>query len=395
MPFDRRGFFGRLLTSAAVAPAAALAVPSAPPVLVQTPDLPKLPHKLIDGVKEFTLVAEVIRTSLAPGRIMDAWGFNGSVPGPMIEVVEGDRLRIIVENQLPEMTGVHWHGLEIPMELDGSVGLGMDPIKPGGKHVYEFTVRQNGSFFYHSHFPMQEMMGLIGMFVAHPAKAHTPVVDRDYAIILQEWDLKPNNPVPNSLAMEFNWLTLNGKAGPDTTPMVVKQGERVRIRLVNMGMDHHPIHLHGNHFFNTGTEAGRRPESTWYAENTIIVGVAQARDIEFVATNLGDWMFHCHLPHHMMNQMVPMVGPDMHHPVHSKVPGYPQDMWIVDDEIYNDKPENYGLRKGWSGAMMGMMTMVRVVTPAMYDKIEALRKNPPPITLPKGEAHKHNHGDMK
>ena len=104
MPFDRRGFFGRLFASAAVIPPVA---PSATPVPVQTPDLSKLPYKLIDGVKEFTLVAEVIRTSIAPGRIMDAWGFNGSIPGPMIEVNEGDRLRIILENKLPEMTGVH------------------------------------------------------------------------------------------------------------------------------------------------------------------------------------------------------------------------------------------------------------------------------------------------
>ncbi|MBZ2181103.1 MAG: multicopper oxidase family protein [Acidobacteriota bacterium] len=393
MPVDRRGFFGRLFASAA-APAVA-ASPSAVPVPVQTPDLPKLPYKLIDGVKEFTLIAEVIRTSICPGRILDAWGFNGSIPGPLIEANEGDRLRIIVENQLPEMTGIHWHGLEIPMEVDGSVGLGMDPIPPGARHVYEFTARQNGTFFYHSHFPMQEMMGLIGMFVLHPAQAHTPRVDRDFGFVLQEWDLKPNNPVPNSLAMEFNWLTLNGKAGPDTTPMIVRQGERIRIRIVNMGMDHHPIHLHGNQFFMTGTEAGRRPEATWYAENTIIVGVAQARDIEFDAKHLGDWMLHCHLPHHMMNQMVPMVGPAMHHPVHSKVPGYPQDMWMPDDEIYNDKPENFGLRKGWSGAMMGMMTMVRVVTPQRYAEIEALRKNPPKTTLPKGEAHHHHHGEGK
>ncbi|OYW12226.1 MAG: hypothetical protein B7Z55_18460, partial [Planctomycetales bacterium 12-60-4] len=117
MPFDRRGFLGRLFASAA-APVAA-APSSVAPIPVQTPDLPKLPHKLVDGVKEFTLVAEVIRTSICPGRIMDAWGFNGSVPGPMIEANEGDRLRIIVENQLPEMTGIHWHGLEIPMEVDG------------------------------------------------------------------------------------------------------------------------------------------------------------------------------------------------------------------------------------------------------------------------------------
>jgi hypothetical protein len=112
--------------------------------------------------------------------------------------------------------------------------------------------------------------------------------------------------------MEFNWLTFNGKSGPATTPLIIKQGERVRIRLVNLGMDHHPIHLHGQQFYVTGTEGGRIPESSWYPGNTVLVGVAQARDIEFEAKYAGDWMLHCHLPHHMMNQMVSMVGPMAH-----------------------------------------------------------------------------------
>jgi hypothetical protein len=112
--------------------------------------------------------------------------------------------------------------------------------------------------------------------------------------------------------MEFNWLTFNGKAAPATTPMLVKLGERVRLRIVNIGMDHHPIHLHGMQFVVTGTEGGRIPEALWYAENTVLVGVAQARVVEFHAEYPGDWMLHCHLPHHMMNQMVSMVGPMAH-----------------------------------------------------------------------------------
>ena len=128
---------------------------------------------------------------------------------------------------------------------------------PGGRFVYEFTLKQNGTFFYHSHMAMQEMMGLIGLFIIHPRRAHTPRVDRDFGIILQEWALLPNNTIPNSLAMEFNWLTMNGKAGPATTPLIVKLGERVRIRLVNLGMDHHPMHMHGHQFYVTGTEGGR------------------------------------------------------------------------------------------------------------------------------------------
>jgi hypothetical protein len=266
-----------------------------------------------------------------------------------------------------------------------------DAIAPGGRFVYEFTLKQNGTFFYHSHMAMQEMMGLIGLFIIHPRRAHTPRVDRDFGIILQEWALLPNNTIPNSLAMEFNWLTLNGKAGPATTPLVVKLGERVRIRLVNLGMDHHPMHIHGHQFYVTGTEGGRIRSTAVTPENTVLVGVAQARDVEFVADNPGDWHFHCHLPHHMMNQMVSMVGPlMMSHanaprpgsippqtgagtaPNAGMFPGYPQDMVMVMDDMVA-KPETHGLRPGWSGGTMGMMTIVRVVEPELFDTIQELK----------------------
>jgi FtsP/CotA-like multicopper oxidase with cupredoxin domain len=278
-------------------------------VPVVTPDVPRLPWRLENGIKVFEISAEHVRTQFIAGRVVDAWGFNGSVPGPTIEVNEGDRVRLVVTNRLPELFSMHWHGLEIPVDMDGMPGISQDPIEPGGTFVYEFTLRQNGTFFYHSHMAMQEMMGMIGLFIIHPRRVHLPRVDRDFGIVLQEWALLPNNTIPNSLAMEFNWLTMNGKAGPDTTPLLVKIGERVRIRLVNLGMDHHPIHLHGHQFYVTGTEGGRIRTTAVEPANTVLVGVAQARDIEFVANNPGDWHFHCHLPHHMMNQMASMVGP--------------------------------------------------------------------------------------
>ncbi|HEU0180402.1 MAG TPA: multicopper oxidase domain-containing protein [Blastocatellia bacterium] len=284
---------------------------------VITPDLPKLEYILDNGVKVFNLTAEVVecelmpKTHMGPARKMNAWGYNGVVPGPMIEVNEGDRLRVVFTNKLPEPTTVHWHGLEIPIEMDGTPYISQPMVEPGGVFVYEFTVNQNGTFFYHSHGAMQEMMGMIGLFVIHPKLPHIPRVDKDFAFVLQEWAILPNNNTPNTMAMEFNWLTMNGKAAPATTPLIIKQGERVRIRLVNLGMDHHPIHLHGAQFYVTGTEGGRIPESAWYPGNTVLVGVAQARDIEFEAKYIGDWMLHCHLPHHMMNQMVSMVGPMM------------------------------------------------------------------------------------
>src|SRR5262245_12910711 len=266
--------------------------------------------------------------------------------------------------------------------MHGMPGISQDAIPPGGRFVYEFTLKQNGTFFYHSHMAMQEMMGLIGLFIIHPRRAHAPRVDRDFGIILQEWALLPNNTIPNSLAMEFNWLTLNGKSGPATTPMIIKRGERVRIRLVNLGMDHHPMHMHGHQFYVTGTEGGRIRGAIEMPENTVLVGVAQARDIEFVADNPGDWHLHCHLPHHMMNQMVTMVGPAFHDSAMAghahgsdqaaTVPGFPQDMFMVMDDQFV-KPETYGLRRGWTAGTMGMMTIIRVLEPEMFDRIQAMK----------------------
>jgi len=282
---------------------------SGPIVRVETPDVPQLAWRMDGGVKEFHLVAEPVKQEIVPGRVIDLWGYNGSAPGPTIQVNQGDRVRIIGDNRLPEATSMHWHGFEVPVEMDGSPGSSQDPIPPGGRFVYEFTLHQEGTYFYHSHMAMQEMMGMIGAFIMHPREPYRPRVDRDVAIILQEYAILPNITVPNSMNMEFNWVTLNGRAAPATTPLIVRHGERVRIRLINLGMDHHPIHLHGHQFVVTGTEGGRQPETTWGPGNTVLVGVAQSRDIEFVANNPGDWMLHCHLPHHMMNQMSSTAGP--------------------------------------------------------------------------------------
>jgi hypothetical protein len=279
---------------------------------VVAPDLGKLPFEWDGGVKVFRLVAEPVKQELLPGRVFDLWGYNGSAPGPTIEVVEGDRVRILFENRLPEGTTVHWHGLEVPIEMDGVPAISQPEVEPGGRFTYEFTLRQHGTFFYHSHGAMQEMIGMLGLFIIHPRTPYRPAVQKDFAIVLQEYAVLPNNTIPNTLSMEFNWLTFNGKAAPATTPMLVKLGERVRLRIVNIGMDHHPIHLHGMQFALTGTEGGRIPEALWYPQNTVLVGVAQARVVEFDAPYPGDWMLHCHLPHHMMNQMVSMVGPMSH-----------------------------------------------------------------------------------
>ncbi len=378
------------------------------PPLVYTPDIPNLPFSMENGVKVFHLVAEPVRRELVPGRVMDVWGFNGSVPGPTIQITQGDRVRIWVENRLPEPLTIHWHGFEIPISQDGMPYISQKPILPGERFPYEFTLHQEGTFFYHSHGAMQEMMGLIGMFIMHPKRAHRPAVQHDFGIVLQGWAILPNNTVPNTAGMEFNWLTFNGKAGPATTPMLVRLGDRVRMRFVNLGMDHHPIHLHGHTFYVTGTEGGRQPEALWGPGNTVLVGVAQARDVEFVANNPGDWMVHCHLPHHMMNSMSDLMSERMmttsalspepahrqmqimratsphgahlgsHNPVAGNaatVPGFPQDAFMempMDQMV--EKPETYGLAKNWTAGMMGMMSLLRVLPPEQYDRIMAMKR---------------------
>jgi len=277
-------------------------------VPVNTPDVPNLPFKMDGEVKVFNLIAEPVKQEILPGKVIDLWGYNGSAPGPTIQVNQGDRVRIVFDNHLPEPTSIHWHGFEIPEAMDGVPGIGQKPVAPGGRFIYEFTLHQEGTYFYHSHMAMQEMLGMLGAFIMHPKQAYIPAVASDHIIMLQEYAVLPNNTVPNTMNMEYNWLTFNGKVGPAATPIVVRQGDRVRIRLINLGMDHHPIHLHGFTFWITGNEGARLPEAQWMRRNTVLVGVAQAQDIELNAIYPGSWMLHCHLPHHMMNQMSSNVG---------------------------------------------------------------------------------------
>ena len=299
---------GLFAPSKLLAASAKTPLPRASNVPVITTDVGDLPFTMDGGVKVFHLVAEVVKQQITPEKTLDLWGFNGSAPGPTIQVNQGDRVRVIFDNHLPEPTSMHWHGFEDLIQYDGQPGISQEPVAPGGRFIYEFDIHQAGTFFYHSHMGMQQMTGLLGGFIMHPREPHRPHCDKDFLLHLQEYAVLPSNTIPNTMNMEYNWLLLNGKAGPATTPLIVRQGDRVRIRFVNLGMDHHPMHMHGHSFQTTGTEAGRIPESAWWPGNTVLVGVAQARAVEFEATNPGDWMIHCHLPHHMMNEMSSTVG---------------------------------------------------------------------------------------
>ena len=322
--------------SAAAAPGAT-AAPLAPPNgrpyhPVVTLNGWSLPWRMKDGVKEFHLVAEPVVRELAPGMQANLWGYNGQSPGPTIEVVEGDRVRIFVTNKLPEHTSIHWHGQILPCGMDGVTGLTQPGIAPGKTFVYEFVARHAGTFMYHPHADeMQQMaMGMMGSWVTHPKDPRQHAVERDYVMLLSAFDIEPGSYTPRTNTMlDFNLWTMNSRVFPGVDPMVARLGDRVRIRVGNLTMTNHPIHLHGHRFEVACTDGGWvRPEARW-PEVSVDVAVGQMRAIEFVADNPGDWAFHCHKSHHTMNAMgheVPnLIGVD-HRGVAEKIndliPGY-------------------------------------------------------------------------
>ena len=265
-----------------------------------------LPWKWDNGVKVFHLTAEPVKREFAPGMIVNCWGYNGQTPGPTIEAVEGDRVRLLVTNKLQEHTTIHWHGVLLPNGMDGVGGLNQPQIKPGETYVYEFTLRQHGTQMYHPHADemVQMAMGMEGFFIIHPKEPEQPRIDRDFCIFLQEWFVEPGTSTPNpNIMTDFNLFTFNSRVFPGTAPLVVRLGDRVRIRVANLSMDSHPIHLHGYNFKITGTDGGRIPATGQWPETTVNVPPGTTRDIQFVANAPGDWALHCHKNHHVMNAM--------------------------------------------------------------------------------------------
>lgn len=338
---DRRTFFGgaamSAVAAASVGKAAMAALPepvlmdkatTAPPLAPRTgrPYNPvvtlngwTLPWRMRDGVKEFHLVAEPVVREIAPGMQAHLWGYNGQSPGPTIEVVEGDRVRIYVTNKLPEHTAVHWHGQRLPNGMDGVGGITQPQIPSGKTFVYEFVARRPGTFMYHPHADemVQMAMGMMGMWITHPKQAHPLIqaVDRDFCFLLSAYDIEPGSATPRvNTMLDFNLFTFNSRVFPGIDSLNVRKGDRVRMRIGNLTMTNHPIHLHGHEFVVTGTDGGPTPPSSRWPEVTADVAVGQMRQVEFIADEEGDWALHCHKSHHTMNAMghgVPtMIGVD-------------------------------------------------------------------------------------
>jgi FtsP/CotA-like multicopper oxidase with cupredoxin domain len=336
-----------------------------------------LPWRMNHGVKEFHLVAEPVVREFAPGMKVNLWGYNGQSPGPTIEVVEGDRVRIFVTNKLPEHTSVHWHGQRLPNGMDGVTGLTQPGIAPGKTFVYEFVARRAGTFMYHPHADemAQMAMGMMGLWITHPKDPSLHVVDRDFAFLLGAFDVDPGSATPKiNTMLDFNLWTFNSRVFPGIDPMPVRQGDRVRIRVGNLTMTNHPIHLHGHEFEVTGTDGGWTPPGSRWPEVSTDIAVGQMRAIEFIASEPGDWAVHCHKSHHTMNAMghnVPnLIGVD-HRGLAEKISKIVPDYMVMGDKggsmggMEMPLPENTLPMMGGEGPfggveMGGMFTVLKV-----------------------------------
>ncbi len=338
-----------------------------------------LPWRMRNGVKEFHLVAEAVTREIAPGMKAHLWGYNGQSPGPTIEVAEGDRVRLFVTNRLPEPTSIHWHGQRLPNGMDGVSGLTQPSIKPGQTYVYEFTAQRSGTFMYHPHADdmTQMAMGMMGFWVTHPRDPRVMPVDRDYVFLLNAFDIDPGSYTPKvSTMLDFNLWTFNSRAYPGIDPMVARLGERVRIRIGNLTMTNHPVHLHGHEFVVTGTDGGWIPASARLPEVTTDIGVGQMKTLEFSATAPGDWVFHCHKSHHTMNAMghgipntIGVEQRDLAEQISSLVPNYMNmsgeggamgDMQMQMPLPPNTLPMMTGTGPHGSIEMGGMFTLVKI-----------------------------------
>ena len=376
------------------------ALPGKDYVPVVIPNGMALPFKIVGGIKVFHLVAEDVDHAFDAGLRAKCWGFNGRVNGTVIEAVKGEGVRIYVTNRLPVATSVHWHGIYLPNGMDGVGGLTQPYIKPGETAKYEWTLRQYGSFMFHSHHDeMTQMgMGLIGMFIIHPRNATSEYrVDRDFSLMISEWAIEAGTARPNTLVMnDFNILTINGKVFPSTASLVCKTGDKVRLRLGNLGaMDHHPMHIHGYHFRITATDGEDIPLSAQWPETTALVAVGQTRNVEFIADAPGDWAFHCHMTHHVMNQMghafpnmVGMKPGDLEEKIRPLLPAYMtmgqtgMDMGRMAEVM--PYPKNTIAMKGAPGpfgdyiSMGGLFTVVKVRDQLKsYDEDPGWYKHPP------------------
>ena len=273
-----------------------------------------LEPRIENGVKVFHIDASIIRWHILPDVAVDAYAYNRQIPGPRLQVTEGDHIRINFTNHLPESTTVHWHGLIVPNEMDGPAKVAQPPIPPGGTYTYDYTVGQHGTYFYHSHDhpDRQQALGLYGALIIAPKNAADEVkADLDYTIQLQEW-LKREWLTYPAMLMEGelpNYFTINGKAYPATDTINMKVGETIKVRFIGTNNNFvHPMHIHGGPFEVVAVDGVTLQESARYQADTVNVGPGQRYDVLWTARKPGKWLVHCHIPHHTANNNVEQNG---------------------------------------------------------------------------------------
>ena len=278
-------------------------------------DQPLTP-RLEGTLKVFDLEVSVIEWRILAGQPMAAYAFNRQVPGPRIAVRQGDRVRLNVTNRLPEPTTVHWHGFILPNEMDGPAEITQDPIQPGGSYTYEFTVEQQGTYFYHSHAEpdRQQALGMYGAFIVEPADPAVDAAydyDHDVVVMLQEWLEREGLTYP-AMLMEGalpNFFTINGKSYPETETIRMRVGERVRVRFIGSNNNFiHPMHIHGGPFTVVQIDGNPVPKAAWQDLDTVNVGPGQRYDVIWQARRPGKWLLHCHIPHHTTNDNIEVQG---------------------------------------------------------------------------------------
>ena len=242
------------------------------------------------GVKVFNLTVDEIQHRIdAKTAPLDGLGFNGTWPGPRIDVIEGDRIRAVFKNNMRESTGIHFHGQRVPNNMDGVPHVTQDPILPGDSFAYEFTADPSGSHMYHSHHNATDQVGrgLLGAFIVHP-KEPALRVERRYGVSQDiVW-------ISND---SLGGFTINGRGFPATEPIVAKLGDRILIRFMNEGNMMHPWHLHGMPMQVVARD-GHDLGSAAFKCDTLGVNPGERWDVLIDCTEPGAWAFHCHILQH-------------------------------------------------------------------------------------------------
>ena len=269
----------------------------------------RLAHETDGDTWVFKLTAKPVKWEILPGVRVTAWTYNGLVPGPEIRVPYGQKVRVVVRNELPDPTAVHWHGIAVPNAMDGVPDVTQEPIAPGEKFTYEFRAlptadsSNGGTFMYHSHFDedRQVGLGLSAPFVIEPPTA--PTYDLERTVLLGEWNLNPrtgDTRPPMQMEGAFpNYFTINGKAFPATETIKVRRGQRVLLRVIGGMQFTHPMHLHGMSFKVVAKDGAPLPAP--YDADVVDVAPGERYDLLFRADKPGKWVFHCHIGHHLTN----------------------------------------------------------------------------------------------